>query len=390
MSVASTTARVQLSTRYWRSGVVATAVELGAGLLFGPSAQAADRWGPGYAIPDSHGAPGASHLGAYGAGSFFGNVKGHAYCADPTLAGPVASGGYGPFTPFTHWTSKATGQAATQTEIARASYILSKYGDTTSDVQAAAVDAPVNTELNAGSSYALPGGARALQRLSYPVVPRTVRARAGTYLAEAARYAGPYRINIHPQGGFTPNHNTIIEIDVTSAAGYKVPGVKLDLEAKLGRLRASGSEFTNSRGVAYAHIDPATTGAITFSVRAENLPATSLLAQIPHNSRAQRLVVAGGSSSVQVEEHWKSGSTGGGIQITKTAMGTHKALAGVTFELKNKTGKVVAGFHLAPDQKVTLTDGKVLNVAVTDARIPAQPVSKPRKVTIPVLPQTGA
>src|SRR2546425_6111223 len=169
MSVASHATHSQSSHRFRRSLVAVSAVALGAGILLAPSASAADQFGPGYVIPDSHGTPGTSRIGAYGQpGRLFVHTVGHAYCADPTLAGPGSAGHYGPITGFTSWTSRATGKPVTVHDMAQAAYGLSLYRDTTSDPHGAAVDAVVDTYLNQGSTYALPNGNRALQRLSYP------------------------------------------------------------------------------------------------------------------------------------------------------------------------------------------------------------------------------
>ncbi|MBV9024170.1 MAG: carboxypeptidase regulatory-like domain-containing protein [Streptomycetaceae bacterium] len=424
MSVASHAASSQPASpsarRFRRSLLAASAVTLGAGLLLAPSASAADQWGPGYAIPDSHGTRGASHIGAYGQpGSLFQHTTGHGYCADPTLTGPESGGHYGPVTSFASWTSRATGKPASQQDIARASYVLSRYGDTTDDVQAAAVDADVYTYLNEGSTYALPGGQRALQRLAYPGVSAAAKTKAAAYLAEAARFAGPYTVHLSPDGPLTLGQKTWYTLDVTSAAGYKVPGVKLDLSAALGSQSRSISETTGADGTARAYLFPQQPGTVTFAVRAASLPATSLWAQIPANSGAQRIVLAGGTSTAQAQVNIRVTAAQGGLKVIKTASDTGKPLGGVEFAVRNKDGETVAtgttnaegvwqaaglpagtytlheveaadGYQLASDQRVVVTGDKSTTVAVRDARIPAPAVPRPRLVRIKVLPQTGA
>ncbi len=395
--------------------VLGAAVALGGGILLAPQATAADKWGPGYLIPDSSGKPDSSHVGAYNVPG----IDGVAFCGDPELAGPDAAGGYSPAQPVTSWTSKTTGKTASAEDLARAAYVLGKYGQTKNDEQAAAVDAVVYTYLEPGSTYALPDGKRALQRLGYSNVPPSVKKWATGYLNDAEMFAGPYKVNIKPiDGPLKPGVKTAVTLDVTAASGHKVPGVKLDLDVS-GAAAGAGSITTNADGVATATITPAKDGTVDFKARAKTLPAAQLHALTPNNAKVQRLLMAGGASSAQAELHLKTDSPKGALVVTKTAADTSKPLAGVEFAVKDGAGKTVTsgktdvkgtwqakdltsgtytvhevkavdGYQLAADQQATVTDGKTADVAVRDVKIPEQPKPKPRPVTIPVLPQTGA
>ncbi|TLQ39382.1 prealbumin-like fold domain-containing protein [Streptomyces marianii] len=415
MSVASKRPSPQDPSRIRRHVVFGTAVALGAGILLAPQAVAADKWGPGYLIPDSTGKPDTSHIGAYNVPG----VDGVAYCADPELAGPDAADGYSSAQTVTSWTSKATGKTASAEDLARAAYVLGKYGQTKNDEQAAAVDAVVYTYLEAGSTYALPNGKRALERLGYPNVSPDAKKWATGYLNEAAMFAGPYKINIKPADEqLKAGAKTSVTLDVTSATGHKVPGVKLDLDVS-GAAAGAASVTTNAEGVATVSLTPAEGGTVDFKALAKTLPASQLRSFTPTNAKAQRLVLAGGSSSAQAEIHLTTHSPKGGLIVTKTAADTKKPLAGVEFAVKDSAGKTVStgttdtngtwkvddltpgtytvhevkaveGYQLAADQQVTVTDGAKADVAVKDIKIPEQPKPKPRPVTIPVLPQTGA
>ncbi|MFJ1742643.1 collagen binding domain-containing protein [Streptomyces microflavus] len=395
--------------------VLGAAVALGAGVLLAPNATAADKWGPGYLIADSTGNPDTSHIGGY----TLPGVDGVTYCGDPELDGPEAADGYGPAQPVTSWTSKATGRPAAAQDLARAAYVLGKYGQTRSDEQAAAVDAAVYTYLEAGSTYALPTGKRALERLGYSNVPPSVKGRATGYLDEAALFAGPYKVNINPVGGpIKAGEKTSVTLDVTAASGRKVPGVKLDLDVS-GAAAGSGSITTNADGVATATVLPAKDGTIDVKASAKSLPATQLRSLAPTNAKAQRLLLAGGASNAQAEVQLKTERPKGRLTVTKTAADTRKPLGGVEFAVRDSAGKTVAtgrtdakgiwrtqdlpvatytvhetraveGYQLAADQKISVTDGGTADVAVEDVRIPEQPKPKPRPVTIPVLPQTGS
>ncbi|WP_159030841.1 prealbumin-like fold domain-containing protein [Streptomyces sp. 769] len=395
--------------------MAASALALGAGALLAQSASATESPGPGFLIPDSAGHADASQIGGYR----FAVPGAIVYCADPGLAGPPAAGGYGAVHTFTSWTSQATGKAATAAQVSQAAYVVSKYGSTSSNTQAAAVDADVSSLLNAGSTHALPDGTRAVQRLSYPQVAPQTKKLAATYLTEAARFAGPYTVHIQPLAALRPDVTTGIKITVTSAAGNAVPGVHLNLKAVRGTKVYWDTVSTNADGIAYAHVTAAKGESVTLTAQATGLPETTLHAVLPHNKDAQRMVTAGGTTSATAQLTMTASEAGGRIKVVKTAGDTGKPLAGVKFAVRNKDGKAVAtgtthadgvwqtadlptgeytvheveavdGYKLATDQHVAVQDGKAVTVAVTDARIPKPAVPKPRPVTIKVLPQTGA
>jgi hypothetical protein len=370
-------------------------------------------------VPDDQNKPGASHLGAYGApGAPVNGITGRAYCGDPTLAGPDAGGQYGKATEVTTWTSKVTGRQAPKENTARAAYVLSKYGDTADDALAAAVDAAVYTFLEPGSTYALPNGKRALERLSYPNVPKEVKTKAEGLITEAGKLAGPYKVNVHTPAVFKPGEKTAITLDVTAASGQKVPGVTIDLTGA-GAAAGAGTVTTNDRGVATATITPAKAGTVELKVVAKNLPTSTLLAHLPANGKAQRMLLAGGFTSAETQAKVTVDALKGGIKVIKTASDTKKPLSGVEFEIKGKDNETVAkgatndqglwqvadlppgdytiheikavdGYQLAVDQNVTVVDGKTSDVDVVDVKIPQPDKPKPRPVDIPELPKTGA
>ncbi|MER0476889.1 SpaA isopeptide-forming pilin-related protein [Streptomyces sp. Edi2] len=420
MSVASPTARPQAHRRTRLAVVLGTTVALGTGILLAPNAFAYDKYGPGYSIPDSAGHAGASHLGAFGKpGSLFPHAIAHAYCADPTLPGPAAGGKYSPITPFKSWTSKATGKKVSSSDFNRAAFVLSDTRQPT-DAQAAAVDAVIYTYLNRGSDYALPNGKRALERLSYKNVPASVKTLANTYMQEAERFAGPYRVNIHAGSKVSPGAKVPVTLDITSATGHKLPNTKLDLKVS-GAASGTGSVTTNIAGTARTTITASKSGTINLQATAARLPSTTLHAQTPGNGKAQRVVVAGGHSTATATAHLKATTAHGGLKVVKTAADNHKVMVGVEFEVKDRHGKTVArgktdahgvwqvkdlapgsytvhevraaeGYRLAPDQRVSVGDLVTAKVSVTDTKVPQKPAPRPRPVHLPgnVLPKTGA
>ncbi|MFE5864312.1 hypothetical protein [Streptomyces virginiae] len=110
---------------------------------------------------------------------------------DPELDGPEAAGQYGPAKECSGWMSQASGKKASPENVARAAYGLSKCGQTTDDTRAATVDAVVYSYPEAGTTYALPRGKRALERPAYPNVSAGAKKWATCYVDEGVMFAGP-------------------------------------------------------------------------------------------------------------------------------------------------------------------------------------------------------
>ena len=402
--------------RIRRIALAASATALGAGILLAPSpASAADNFGPGYPIPASSGT-GTSHIGAY---SSVPGLDGLAYCADPDRTGPDTADGYGAVSAVSTWSSSVTGKPISSDDLHRAAFVLSRYA-TVNDAQAAAVDASVNSYLNPGTDYALPDGERAVQRLSYPDVAPEAKTDAATIMRDADEYAGPYTVHIDPAGPFSNGKATDVDVYVTSASGHKLPDLPINIRAASGKDSVPVTLTTNDSGdTAGLNVSPDDNAAVTITAEA-TLPSLVLRTAAPHNGSAQRLVLAGGSSTAQAKVTFPNSSTGGGtIKVTKTAAGTGKAMSGVEFALKDATGKSIAdgktnasgvwqagplpagkytlhevraavGYKLAADRSATITAGKTTALTVKDVKIPASTAPTPRPVTIPQLPQTGA
>ncbi|MEY9840577.1 collagen binding domain-containing protein [Streptacidiphilus sp. EB103A] len=394
MSVPPLAVQAQPLRRRRYAIVLATATALAAGLFLAPGAHAADKWGPGYLIPDSQGRPDTSHIGAYGPpGASISGLPGLAYCADPDLIGPAGSGGYSAPADTSTWVSKITGAPVPAANVARAAYVLSTYGQTSSDAQAAAVDASIYTLLNPGSTYALPNGTRALQRLSYPNVSASAKTQAEDYLARAAEFAGPYTLEVHPGTAAKIGQKTTVALDVLSASGHKVPGIKITLTAGSA---APTSVTTDSEGAASTTLTPAAAGTVDLKASAPDLPGVALRAALPADSGAQRMLLAGGSSTASAQTQLTVTAPKGGIKVLKTDTKTGKPLPGVVFQVRDTAGKTVAsgttdaqgvweadglapgaytvhevaapvGYQLASDRSATVTDGTVTTVSVTDS-----------------------
>ncbi|WP_327309733.1 SpaA isopeptide-forming pilin-related protein (plasmid) [Streptomyces sp. NBC_01298] len=300
-----------------------------------------DKYGPGYAIPDSDGNAATSHIGAYGPPGMTVYGQWETYCADPERKGPDAAGGYsGPAT-VEHWTSSVTGKQVPDAHLAYASYIVGKYGQTQNAAQAAAVDAVVYEWL-AGGAYGI-DGARGKQRLGYPNVSSTARTLAADYLEEAKKYAGPYRLTLTPKVTETPAGKKVaVTATVTATlSGTKVPGVKVRL-TESGTDGEKGQVTTGQDGTATWEFTADAKGTTTVGAEADGLPGSQLKVLAPRDDTAQRMLLAGDTTTAKDQTAIKVTAAPGGVTIRKKDPGG-EALAGTSFQLLDPaTGKTVA------------------------------------------------
>ncbi|MCX4681723.1 SpaA isopeptide-forming pilin-related protein [Streptomyces sp. NBC_01433] len=351
------------------------------------SADNHDKFGPGYAIPDSDGHAASSHIGAYGPPGMtvYGNYE--TFCADPSRKGPDAADGYTGPTTVEHWTSSVTGRPVPDTHLAYASYVVGKYGQTRNAPQAAAVDAAVYEWL-AGGTYGI-DGARGKQRLAYPGVSPSARTLALGYLSEAKKYAGPYRLTLTPKVTETPAGKKVtVTVSATAQlSGAKVPGVKIAL-AESGKEGERGQVTTGQDGTANWDFTADTKGTTTVHATAAGLPGTQLKILTPRDSKAQRMLLAGDTTTASADAAIKVTAAPGGVTIHKKDPGGDR-LVGAAFQLTDPDdGRVVAegktgadgtlafddlapgtyrlretdtGSRLherVPDQNITITEGK--------------------------------
>lgn len=371
-----------------RSLAVAIAAGAAGTLAWSPAhaAPAPSPLGPGYTIPDSDGNVDASHIGAYGppGPKVFGNAE--TYCADPERKGPADSGGYSDPTVVTSWTSSVTGNPVPRENLAYASYVIGRYGQTRDSAQAAAVDASVYEWL-AGGTYGI-DGARGKQRLAYPVVSSTARTLALRYIDEAEQYAGPYALHISPSVTQTHTGQKVsVEVKVTSTlTGAAVPGVTVQL-AESGSGSATGKVTTNHQGAGAWEFTARKTGKATVRATATGLPGSQLKVLTPQNPAAQRMLLAGDTTTAEDTATVDVIAASGGVEIHKKDP-EGSVLTGAAFQLLDSVGKVVAEgktdgkgllvldgiapgtyrlretstgdtiHDLAPEQDVTITEGR--------------------------------
>ncbi|MEU7033634.1 SpaA isopeptide-forming pilin-related protein [Streptomyces sp. NPDC046237] len=338
-----------------RTLAVATAAGVAGTLAWSPAqaAPAPVSLGPGYTIPDSEGNADASHIGAYGPPGPAVHGDAETYCADPERKGPADADGYSAPQPVTSWTSSVTGKAVPKERLAQAAYVIGKYGQTRDNAQAAAVDAIVYEYL-AGGTYAI-DGARGKQRLAYPVVSPTALTLAQGYLAEAKRLAGPYTLKITPSVKTTTAGTQVtVDVKVATSAGAPVPKVSVAL-AESGSGTSSGQVVTDTAGTASWSFTAKSAGTASISATADGLPATGLQVLTPKNPAAQRMLLAGGTTSVKDAASVTVDEALGGITIRKKdPEGTR--LVGATFQLLDKDGKQAA-VGKTDEQGVLVLDG---------------------------------
>lgn len=327
-------------------------------LLWSPAQAApgqADRYGPGYAIPDSDGNAAASHIGAYGPPGMTVHGQWETYCADPEHRGPDEAGGYTSPETVDHWTSSVTGKPVPDAHLAYSSYIVGKYGQTRDAAQAAAVDAAVYEWL-AGGAYGI-DGSRGKERLAYPNVSPTARTLALGYLAEARKYAGPHRLTLTPKVTETAAGTKVaVTVSVTATlSGAKVPGIKIRL-AESGTHGESGQVTTCQDGTAAWEFTAETKGTTTVRATASSLPGSQLKVLSPRDSRAQRMLLAGDTTTAKADAAITVTAAPGGVTIHKKDPGGD-ILPGASFELIDPAdGKTVAAGKTGPDGTLAFDD----------------------------------
>ncbi|MGX5186276.1 MSCRAMM family protein [Streptomyces avermitilis] len=388
-----------------RPASIAVAAAVSGSLAWAPSASAApqaDRFGPGWSIPDSDGNAATSHIGAYGPPGIRVHGDWETYCADPEKRGPDAAGGYGAPAATAHWTSSVTGKQVPDAHVAYASYVIGRYGQTQNAAQAAAVDAVVYDML-AGGTYGI-DGARGKQRLAYPNVSTSSRTLALDYIAEAKKYAGPYTLTLTPKTKQTTAGQKVeVSVAVTATlSGAKVPGVKVKL-TEAGEKGESGQVTTGADGTAHWTFTAETKGTVGVEASADQLPGSQLKVLNPRDPKAQRMLLAGDTTTAKDAATVDVTAPPGGVEIRKKDPEGTK-MSGVTFELHDADGKTAArgttdhegilafdnlpaGTYLlretnsnsplhavVPDQKIVISEGKTAAanpVVITDPFKPA-------------------
>ncbi|MDU7718361.1 MAG: VaFE repeat-containing surface-anchored protein, partial [Cutibacterium avidum] len=217
---------------------------------------------------------------------------GQFYCADPDKDGPSAGGTYASRGSTGSWTREG-GAKLSATTVAQLSWVLGKWGATSDNKQAAAVDA---------ATYALQGFPKYQLGSGYGKTRADaagVTARAQSMIAEAKQRAaaGAYNltVDIPSQVGVRSRYKATVTL--TNGAGRPVPGEKVTL------VDGRGSKVTvptNSAGQAQASF-----GTLDEAARVSasaTLPASNVNFLTPSVTTAQRLFVSGAKTRLSASD----------------------------------------------------------------------------------------
>ena len=237
--------------------------------------------GKGFAIPYADGSSG-SWIGSY-------VVDGQqVYCGDPDKSGPATSGGYGPPHVVRTWTD-ITGSKVSDRDIKRASYVLSKYGRTSSDERAAAVDTVVYALLGRGA-FAW-GGKRSEQRMKSTGRYEAIKKQAKAMLVESTKFAGEVLLSVKAS---QRDYDSDVKVSVRVKTEYGTALTRLPLAVEVSTgVKAPTEVRTNSKGKVTFKV-PSTPGQATkVTVTASDQPDLYPTIRTPNDPVAQRMMIVG-------------------------------------------------------------------------------------------------
>ncbi|HET7690894.1 MAG TPA: hypothetical protein VFK41_10965 [Nocardioidaceae bacterium] len=175
-------------------------------------------------------------------------------------------------------------------EVARAAWILSKYGALQLADQAAAVDVAVYALL-AGKPLA---GKRASSRLRQTGRAEEIRMIARQLLALSRKYAGPYTFTLTTQpaavGGTVP-----VRLRVTSFSGEPVP----NLQVLLTLPGVAETHETNAKGRVATSFPAEEVGARRLTAKVSLVPDWRLSVRRPVVAKASRIALAGRKTTLR-------------------------------------------------------------------------------------------
>lgn len=195
---------------------------------------------------------------------------------------------YGPISYITNFDpSSSTGLRRT----AEAAYVLSNFGGRADDAQDAGVNV-AELDLLRGGIWTF-GNAYTTRRISQTAWPSYVTSYTKTMLADAAKYAGPYKSTLSATRVAAGSTSTVTYA-LYSASGHALASIPVSITVTGKTL----SGKTNSSGVVTFAVKTTAAGPIPFTIRATNLPATELAIVKPSKSGASRLALAGKTTSL--------------------------------------------------------------------------------------------
>lgn len=236
-----------------------------------------------------------------------------AYCTDYEMFSPDYGGNYQEAPPGNF--VRSDGTALTEQENAALSYLLHRWGQTTDNATAAAVQLSVWAFSSARRGWDTPGMQEILNRAR---LPETVVALGRSLTEQSIRYAGPYQITAQ----LTPSGPVIATL--VNPAGLAVPGLELSATAT-GSLRFP--EATASNKISWLSTDSPRelavqrTGFDAGSVHVESAAAPTPILNwlIPSVAKAQRLITSGVTSTLSATARLKADTAFQPLVATKTS-----------------------------------------------------------------------
>ncbi|WP_109507986.1 hypothetical protein [Nocardioides speluncae] len=244
-----------------------------------PTAQAAGTSGEpwmGYSIPQNR----TAASGWLGGRKVFPNVV---YRIDPTKANHTL--GFRK----AYLTDKLTGSGTMKvSERAnnKAAWIATTWGAFRNKDRSAAVDIALYHLLH-GGAYSL-NGSKTTARLRPTRKAATIRDLARDMLADANRYAGPYKITVSANNSIVGKTVTV-KASVVTTTGRAIAGLPVVVSYPGA---ASVTRYTGSTGGMSAQFTPDSGGDKKVRVQIKKLPDYRLKVRMPQNLKASRVVVA--------------------------------------------------------------------------------------------------
>jgi hypothetical protein len=212
------------------------------------------------------------------------------YCASPHKEGPSTAGGYGGIQRQTN-PRLDTGATMSHAQAAQVAYLLWAHGSS-GDARTAAAVSAATWSLEGYGDYNLYNPS---SHGSQDANQAGVRSLALSYMAEAQRYAGSYKLKVwtvpaKPVVG----QPVTIDAQLVAASGAAVPGISIDLTLN-GQTHTVTS---NSAGTASSSFKAPAAVVFDVNAAASNVAPDTLSLAYPNNGGAQTVFVAGDSAHI--------------------------------------------------------------------------------------------
>lgn len=277
------------------------------------------------------------------------------YCIDPNKTGPSTAGGYGP-AKSVHSLKDIAGHAVPTRDVQRAAYVASKFGKTSNDVQAAAVDTVIYALLGRGR-FAV-GGTRSEERMHDTGHYDAIKAQVRKMMAQSQKFAGKPDLSFSVSKSHGLGKPVTVTVRLKSQYGAALPGVTVHADYPFDDAGAKTAR-TNSDGVAKMSFTPTHVGTGSMKASATHLPTTFPSIRFPAVASAQRMIVTGLFMNVETKA---------------TPVTVSKATVEVTTQ--TSAAVVTPGSSLTDKVKVTAPSGYDVTV---DAYLFGPYATKPRR-----------